>query len=159
MAHSFGSMALVALVALCGCTAPNPMYDPSALEERAGDGGVAAALDRTELSPDAVSVAEADAGIAAGDSGAKAADARAISDTLQPKTDARTTTSGCRWGTHGDNGDSCRKVPSGTWRCVKSARFGTWISQVCRKGLWQTFRLRRNGCNACCGTYNTACGK
>jgi hypothetical protein len=83
----------------------------------------------------------------------------------------RTCQAGCTWGGwtcvggcgatghlgNGENGDSCND-PAETWRCVYSAYWSTWVSQVCRSSTWQNFVLNPPDCAGCCGTYSLDCG-
>ena len=58
--------------------------------------------------------------------------------------------------TTGENNDPCYDVPE-RWRCVFSARWSDWISQVCRGGVWVTYHIDPADCEACCDRYSAAC--
>lgn len=56
----------------------------------------------------------------------------------------------------GENGDPCYE-PRNTWRCASSAVWDTYISQVCRDGIWLTYHIDPEDCDACCSDYSEAC--
>jgi 3D (Asp-Asp-Asp) domain-containing protein len=58
----------------------------------------------------------------------------------------------------GENGDPCSEPPE-TWRCVYSDSWGTLVSQVCRNGEWLSYNLDPSNCDACCGSYSSACSQ
>ncbi|MBE7482404.1 MAG: hypothetical protein HS104_20785 [Polyangiaceae bacterium] len=57
---------------------------------------------------------------------------------------------------NGENGESCTD-PAESWRCVFLPSWGTWGSQVCRYGVWNTYHLNPKSCSACCGSYVSGC--
>lgn len=57
---------------------------------------------------------------------------------------------------NGANGETCTD-PAESWRCVFLPTWGTWGSQVCRNGVWNTFHLDPQSCKECCGSYSSAC--
>ena len=56
----------------------------------------------------------------------------------------------------GEYGEPCFEAPE-TWHCVWIPSLGSWGSQVCRDGIWQTFNLNPSSCVDCCGWYSSAC--
>ena len=66
-------------------------------------------------------------------------------------------TTGCGYGSEGDNGDSCAGVAGETWRCVWSPALDANASQVCRGGIWLTYHFDPAGCSSCCGSYSGSC--
>ncbi len=65
----------------------------------------------------------------------------------------------------GSHGDPCSEA-QGTWRCVRRASDGVYVSQVCRSDslcpdgvdpCWVSYHLNPNDCAACCWSYSLAC--
>jgi hypothetical protein len=56
----------------------------------------------------------------------------------------------------GTNGTPCVQAGE-TWQCVWDTRWLEWASQVCRGGVWVTYHLHPENCEACCPSYSGSC--